>query len=189
MNCECPMRVLLVEDHRDIAANIADYLVAAGHTLAVAHDGAAGLRDALAGDFEVLVLDLMLPQLGGLELCRRLRAAGSMVPVLMLTALDAVPDKLAGFQAGADDYLVKPFALAELAVRLEALARRRAQTAAPRLLQVGELCYDLEALQASRAGVPIALNPSTRRILELLMRQTHRVVSRAELKRELWGEA
>jgi DNA-binding response OmpR family regulator len=182
------LRLLLVEDHRDIAANIADYFGALGHSVELAGDGAEGLQLAESGSHDVVLLDLMLPQLDGLELCRRLRGAGCDVPVLMLTALDALPDKVAGFEAGADDYLAKPFALAELKLRVEALTRRHRAAPSPRVLRVGELSYDPGALHASRGGVPIVLNPTTRRLLELLMRQTHRVVSRAELMRGLWGE-
>lgn len=182
------LRLLVVEDHRDLAANISDYLGTAGHAVKLTYDGAAGLKVALSEEFDALVLDLMLPRMGGLEICQRLRSAGKQVPVLMLTALDSVPDKVRGFETGADDYLVKPFALAELKVRLEALARRGGGNPGTGL-QVADLRYDTVGLHATRGGVAIALNPSTRKILELLMRQTHRVVTRPELKQALWGEA
>ncbi len=182
------MRLLLVEDHRDIAANIGDYLGAAGHEVAFAYDGAAGLHRAEREPFDVIVLDRMLPQLDGVELCWRLRRTGKTVPVLMLTALDTLPDKIAGFGAGADDYLVKPFELAELLLRLEALTRRGNPLPA-RQLHLGTLVYDLQTLQASRAGKALALNPTLRIILEVLLRQAPDVVSRAELKQALWGDA
>ena len=179
------MRVLVVEDHRPIAANIGDYLSALGHRVELAGNGQKGLELALREDFDVVVLDRMLPRLSGDDLCRRLRQEGRKIPVLMLTALNATDDKVAGFEAGADDYLVKPFALAELKVRLEALVRRtRPQTA---ILQVADLIYDGHTMQAQRAGRAVVLNPTTRKLLELLMRNAHRVVPRAELERLLWG--
>ena len=180
------MRILLIEDHRDIAANIAEYFEAKGDSVQIAADGLVGLRLAEQADHDVIVLDLMLPELDGLSVCRRLRDDSKLrAPVLMLTAKDLLTDKVAGFEAGADDYLVKPFSLVELAARLKALARRNG--AASRVLSVGDLRFDLDTLQATRAGRAIKLNPSTRRILGILMQNTHRVVTREELERELWG--
>lgn len=119
------LHVLLIEDEHDIAANIWDFLERRGHVVDHCADGASGLARALRGGFDVVVLDLGLPRLDGLALCRRLREAGHGVPVLMLTARDTLDDKLRGFAEGADDYLVKPFALPELEVRLRALVRHR----------------------------------------------------------------
>lgn len=182
------MRILVVEDHPDLAGNIGAYLAAKGHEVDYAADGAAGLRLALAQPYDAIVLDRMLPRLDGATLCRRLRQEGrSPVPVLMLTALDATADKLAGFEAGADDYLVKPFALAELLARLEALHRRARGQVGQAVLQVGDLRYDPQTLAAERAGRPIALSPALRKLLEHLMRETHRVVPRVELETVLWG--
>src|SRR5882724_3531080 len=119
------MRILLIEDHRDIAANIADYFGAKGDTVAIAAEGTSGLQMARQQSFDVIVLDVMLPGLDGLSVCRQLRAnGGNHTPLLMLTAKDLLSDKIAGFEAGADDYLVKPFSLLELAARLYALLRR-----------------------------------------------------------------
>ena len=179
------MRVLVVEDHRPIAANIGDYLSALGHRVELAGSGQKGLELAMREDFDVMVLDRMLPRMSGDDVCRRLRKEGRRLPVLMLTALDATDDKVAGFEAGADDYLVKPFALAELKVRLEALVRRTRP--ATLSLQVGDLVYDVHTMQAQRAGRAVVLNPTTRKLLELLLRNSHRVVPRAELERLLWG--
>jgi DNA-binding response OmpR family regulator len=183
------MRILLIEDHRDIAANIAEYCEAKGDSVHIATDGITGLELAREGEHDVVVLDLMLPGLDGLSVCQHLRAAGVQTPVLMLTAKDLLDDKVAGFEAGADDYLIKPFSLVELAARLKALVRRQTTSTVPtqRSLSVADLQFDTDTLQASRAGQPIKLNPSTRRILSVLMQNTHRVVTREELEKELWG--
>ena len=183
------MNVLLIEDHKDIAANIAEYFEARGNQVAHALDGEAGLGMAQRDDYDAIVLDLMLPGIDGLSVCRQLRATSSdRVPILMLTAKDLVADKVEGFEAGADDYLVKPFSLAELDVRLKALIRRSRPAEVRRTLNVGDLKFDLDTLEAERAGVAIKLNPTTRRILVVLMQNANRVVTRAELEKELWGE-
>jgi DNA-binding response OmpR family regulator len=183
------MRLLLIEDHRDIAANIAEFFEARGDAIEHALDGENGLQMALADSYDAIVLDLMLPGLDGLSLCRQLRHAGhTRVPVLMLTAKDLLADKIEGFEAGADDYLVKPFSLAELDARLKALVRRASVPEAPRVLGVGDLRFDLDTLEAERGGERLKLNPTTRRILIVLLQNSHRVVTRAELERELWGD-
>jgi DNA-binding response OmpR family regulator len=184
------MHILLVEDHQDIAENIADYFEAHGDGVEWATDGVQGLALARAGKHDVIVLDLMLPGLNGIELCRRLRADSQFsTPILMLTAKDLLSDKVAGFDAGADDYLIKPFSLLELAVRLKALTRRRTPTPQARsLIEVAGLKFDLNTLNAERDGQSIKLNPTTRRLLAVLMQNTHRVVTRDELEHTLWGE-
>lgn len=183
------MRLLLIEDHTDIAANIAEYFEAKGDEVALAGDGETGLQMALEQTFDALVLDLLLPGMDGLTLCRNLRQAGrTRIPVLMLTAKDLLADKIEGFEAGADDYLVKPFSLAELDARLKALVRRASPPDTSRVLSVGDLRFDLNTLEAERAGAAIKLNPTTRRILTVLMQNANRVVTRAELERELWGD-
>jgi DNA-binding response OmpR family regulator len=183
------MRILLIEDHRDIAANIAEYFGVKGDTVLMANDGITGLQLARSGDFDVIVLDLMLPGLDGLSVCRELRAIANLhIPILMLTAKDLLNDKIAGFEAGADDYLVKPFSLLELGARLTALVRRSQSTLpAQDSLVVGDLKFDLRTLEANRAGQNVKLNPTTRRILALMMQNTHRVVTREELENALWG--
>jgi len=185
-----PMRLLLIEDHHDIAANIAESFQARGGVVVEhATDGEAGLQMALGRPYDAIVLDLMLPRLDGLSLCRRLRQAGhTRVPVLMLTAKDLLADKIEGFEAGADDYLVKPFSLAELDVRIRALVRRASLPESTRVLSVGDLSFDLDTLEAERGGEPLKLNPTTRRLLVLLLQNANRVVTRAELERELWGD-
>lgn len=180
------MKILIVEDNRDIAANIADYFESRGHEMDFADDGLRGRELALDGDHDVIVLDLMLPRLDGLSLCRQLRDQhGLSTPVLMLTARDQLDDKLEGFGAGADDYLVKPFSLPELEVRLNALVRRAAQ-GHDRELTVADLTFNTDTLEVRRKGQVLDINPTQRRILELLMRQSPGVVSRGQIERQVW---
>ncbi|MGE3532280.1 MAG: response regulator transcription factor [Steroidobacteraceae bacterium] len=184
------MRILLVEDHQDIAENIGDYFAARGDVIAHASDGLQGLNLARQQTYDVIVLDLMLPGMDGLELCRRLRGELALqTPILMLTAKDTLSDKVTGFDVGADDYLVKPFSLVELGMRLKALTRRHAPPAPPASLTVSDLKFDLNTLEAERAGQPIKLNPTTRRLLSILIQNTHRVVTREELEKAVWGDA
>jgi DNA-binding response OmpR family regulator len=183
------MRILVVEDHRDIAENIGDYLAPKGHEIDYAADGITGLHLAVTNDYDVIVLDLMLPALDGLEVCRKLREeAKKNTPVLMLTARDQLDNKVQGFKAGADDYLIKPFALKELEVRVEALRRRAGGPAATRVLKVADLEFDPDTQTVRRAGQRLDLNPSLRTLLGVLMGNTHRVVRRAELEAALWGD-
>jgi DNA-binding response OmpR family regulator len=180
------VRILLIEDNADVRANLAEQLERAGHEVDVALDGRSGLLLALAGDHDVLVLDLGLPRLDGLEVCRKLRAAKGAKPlVLMLTARDTLEDKLEGFAAGADDYLVKPFEGAELLVRLAALARRSTRQD-PLVLVVEDLRYDTGTLRVERAGRALALNRVGLRILRELMAASPRVVTRQQLEQVLW---
>ncbi|HEY0964106.1 MAG TPA: response regulator transcription factor [Pseudomonadales bacterium] len=183
------MRILIVEDNRDIAENIADFLEPKGHELDFAADGVTGLHLAVTRRFDAIVLDLNLPGIDGITLCRKLRREAHVAtPVLMLTARDQLDDKLDGFEAGADDYLVKPFSVKELEVRLHALVKRGG-VAGNRVLHAGDLEYNLDTLQAKRAGKLLDLNPIQRKLLELLLQNTHRVVSREELERHIWGDA
>jgi DNA-binding response OmpR family regulator len=187
------MRILLVEDHQDIAENISDYFEAHGDHVEHVSNGVAGLQLAKSQHYDVIVLDLMLPGMDGISLCRKLREEAQIhTPVLMLTAKDMLSDKAAGFEAGADDYLIKPFSLLELGLRLRALARRPAAittsaTGTPHHIIIGDLKFDLDALTAERAGQAIKLNPTTRRLLAILMQNSHRVVTREELEQSLWG--
>lgn len=182
------MKILVIEDNRDIAANIADYLEPRGHVLDFAATGPHGLQLALQEHYDVIVLDIMLPGFNGMVLCRRLREEGrSDVPVLMLTARDQLDDKLEGFQAGTDDYLVKPFSVKELEVRLQALIKRGTRQES-RGLKVADLQYDPQTLVATRDGRVLELNPMQRKLLELLMNNAHRVVTREELERHIWGD-
>jgi DNA-binding response OmpR family regulator len=183
------LRVLVIEDNADLAAMIGDYLEAHGHHPDFAADGATGLRLALAQQYDVIVLDRALPRLDGLEACRQLRARGCGTPVLMLTARDTTQDKVTGLAAGADDYLVKPFELAEVEARLQALHRRASGRQAHALLRVGDLEYDPGAMEARRDGRALTLNPTSRKLLEFLMRETGRIVPREELEYLIWGDA
>ena len=182
------MRILVIEDHRDIASAICDYLEARGHAVDVAHDGVAGLHFAVVNDYDAVVLDLGLPGIDGLDVARQLRkTARKTTPIIMLTARDTIGDKLAGFGSGADDYLVKPFELAELEARLTAIRRRTIPGGERERLQVSNLEYDVPTRHVTRAGKLIRLTPIEQRLLLFLMRNSHRVVTRAELEQELWG--
>ena len=181
------LRVLIVEDQPDVAANIWDFLERRGYVVDHAADGASGLSRALAGEADVVVLDLGLPRLDGLDLCRRLRQAGRGVPVLMLTARDTLDDKLRGFAEGADDYMVKPFALKELEARIQAV-HRRGRPPASQSLTVGNLAYDPASMLASRGGTSIALTRTQSCLLEALLRAHPAVVSHQALMRAVWGE-
>ena len=181
------MRILLIEDQRDIAANIWDYLEFRGFVMDHAADGITGQRMALDGGYDVVILDLGLPKLDGLDLCRNLRAAGRDTPVLMLTARDTLDDKLAGFARGADDYLVKPFAMAELEARVRAL-HRRGRLQHGDLLRVADLTLDPIELQVERAGQKLTLTRAGFVLLDTLMRQSPHVVRHSDLVHALWGE-
>lgn len=182
------MHILLVEDHQDIAENISDYFIAKGDQVTHASDGLQGLALARASQHDVIILDVMLPGMNGIELCRRLRSTENVAtPILMLTARDLLSDKVTGFDAGADDYLVKPFSLVELAMRLKALTRRHVPANVATSVTVSDLRFDLHTLEAERAGQAIKLNPTTRRLLSILIQNQHRVVTRAELEHAIWG--
>lgn len=182
------LHVLVVEDHAPLRAQIAGLLREAGHRVDEAADGRLALADALQTPPDVLVLDLGLPGLGGLALCRQLRERATQpVPVLMLTARDTLPDKLEGFAAGADDYLVKPFAAEELLARVLALARR-AGAAQDYRLQLGPLALDRRSHEAWRDGQRLALPPTAFAILRLLAEAWPRALTRSELIRRLWDD-
>lgn len=186
---DTPLRVLIIEDNPDLAANLVDFLEARGHLADVAGDGIAGLRMAARHAFDVIILDLVLPGLDGLSLCRRLREEiGKTTPVLMLTARDAIDDKIAGLQAGADDYVVKPFVLREVEARIKALARRGRDTGGQRRLEIGDLVFDTGTFRVERAGRAIELPPIPLQLLEVLMRESPRVLSREALERAVWGD-
>ena len=188
MNPPNLLRVLLVEDHMGLAANICDYLGEEQYELDHAADGLTALHLLATQRYDVVVLDVMLPGVDGFTLCRRLREdLLCTVPVLLLTARDSVEDKTEGFAAGADDYLVKPFAMKELELRLHALHRRVLGRQA--LVVVGPLRYDLGQQRAWLDAQPLDLPPSALRILEILMHAWPRLVRHEELSRALWGDA
>jgi len=183
-----PIRALIVEDNRDICENIAAYLERHGYILDFAYDGISAMHLALTNPFDVIVLDLMLPGMDGLRFCQKLRVdAGIETPVLMLTARDTLDDKLKGFEAGADDYLVKPFALQELHARLQALYKR-GQRKTDNLLTVGDLTMNRSTLQVHRAGRHIDLSPACMKLLQRLMEKAPSVVSRDDLEMLLWAD-
>lgn len=185
---QAAMKVLVVEDHPDIAANVGDYLSARGHIADYAIDGITGLRLALTGNHDVIVLDIMLPRMNGLDVCRKMREAEVTTPVLMLTARDTVPDTLEGFRAGTDDYMTKPFSLQELEVRLQALVRRARPRTAAQVLRVGDLELNLGTLVARRADRELELNPASLKILREFMQNSPNVVSKERLELILWGD-
>ena len=183
------MRLLVIEDNRSLVANLFDYFEARGHVLDAAPDGITGLHLATTQAYDVIILDWMLPRMEGNEVLRRLReGVASSVPVIMLTARDELPDKIAGFRAGADDYLTKPFALPELEVRLEALLARASGRQRSKLLEVEDLRLDLTTLEASRGGQPLHLYPACRKLLEVLMQASPAAVTRERLEQAVWGE-
>ncbi|HBK57513.1 MAG TPA: DNA-binding response regulator [Xanthomonadales bacterium] len=182
--------VLLVEDNRNIAEMVTEYLESRGFGVDYAADGMDGYRLASSNGYDAVVLDLMLPRLDGIEVCRRLRNdSKKATPVLMLTARDTLQDKVTGLDAGADDYLVKPFALQELEARLRALIRRERRQVSAELLKVADLTLDTASLRAIRAGQELQLSPIGLRLLTILMRESPRVVSRRDIEREIWGDA
>lgn len=181
------IQLLIIEDNPDIVENLTDFLESKGYILDFAMDGIGGLHLALTRDYDVIVLDLMLPGMDGITLCQKLRQeADKQVPVIMLTARDTLDDKLLGFESGADDYLVKPFALKELDVRIKALAKRRAVE--NKVLSFADLRMDLGTFEVSRQGEKIDLNNTCVAILKLLMESAPNVVSRKELENNLWGD-
>jgi DNA-binding response OmpR family regulator len=182
--------VLLVEDTREIAETVGEYLEKFGYSVDYAPDGASGLHLATKNSYDVIILDIMLPGMDGLTLCRRLRDdVKNSTPILMLTARDTLDDKLQGLDAGADDYLVKPFALRELGARIYALIRRERREVASQILSVGDLTLDTATLEVTRAGKNIVVTPIGLQILTILMRESPRVVTRQAIEREVWGDA
>jgi DNA-binding response OmpR family regulator len=184
------MRILIIEDNKDILANLYGFLEPKGYVLDSAINGYGGLALAAEHEYDAVVLDVMLPGLNGLELCRKLRGElGKATPVLMLTARDTVEDKVAGFESGADDYLVKPFSLVELEIRLRALVRRaRGVQAGATVLQFGGVSFDTDTYEVRRDGRPLALTRTGYTILKCLMKEAPRVVTRDTLEHEVWGD-
>lgn len=181
--------ILLVEDNRQIAEAVGEFLETRGYSVDYAADGPSGLHLAVASSYDVIVLDLMLPGLDGLEVCRKLRHdAKKSTPVLMLTARDTLEDKLIGLEAGADDYLVKPFEVRELEARLRALIRRDRRQVSAEVLAVGDMTLDTATLRLTRAGQELTVSPIGLKLLAILMRESPRVVSRRDIEREIWGD-
>jgi DNA-binding response OmpR family regulator len=172
-----------------MSENLLDYFSVRGHSADAALDGLTAWRLATTHTYDAILLDRMLPGMDGLTLCRKLRQeAGCSLPILMLTARDTLEDKIAGLESGADDYLIKPFALREVEARLRALVRRAEGRVGQTRLQVADLVMDLSTLQVQRAGQFLSLTPIPLRLLEALLRASPRVVPRSELEHLIWGD-
>ena len=181
------MHILVVEDEKRLANLVRRALEEEGHVVDVSHDGAEALEMAQATNYDLLVLDLMLPHLDGVEVCRRLRGDGKDTRILMLTARDAVDDRVHGLEAGADDYLIKPFSFAELLARVKALARRQVQPQAEQELRAGDLVLDLGRREARRGDTVIELTAKEFQLLEFLMRNAGNVLTRTQILDHVWG--
>ena len=179
------MRILIVEDEKKMAGVLKKGLEAENHCVSLAFDGRSGLELASTMEFDVVVLDLMLPGIDGFEIARRLRRCNNQTPILMLTARDAVPDVVKGLDSGADDYLTKPFPFEVFLARLRSVARR-GSTPRPTVLQVGDLVLDPATRHVIRGDSEIRLTPTEFRLLELLMRRAGRVVSRNAIVQAVW---
>jgi len=179
-------RVLLIEDEQKIADFVRRGLTLEGYRVDVAHDGETGLDLAVRNSPALIILDIMLPGLNGLEVCRALRGADLQTPILMLTAKDSVPDRVAGLDSGADDYLIKPFAFDELMARVRALLRRRA-AAEEEVLEFGDLTLNTSTREVWRGGRPIKLTAKEFDVLELFLRHPRQVLTRDILYERIWG--
>lgn len=181
------MRILLVEDNADLAASIVDYLEMQGHSCDLAFNGEAGLTAALANPYDFYIFDIAMPKMDGLQLCELLRTKyNHHTPILFLTARDTLDDKLAGFSAGADDYLVKPFELSELAVRLQAIYKRF--TGINTALQLNDLSVNLKTEEVFVGNDRITLSPNTYKLLVILLQRSPELVLRQELEHLVWGD-
>lgn len=181
------MAILVVEDNKEILTNILDYLSLQGYTLDCAEDGLTALHLLSTQSYDLVILDVMLPGVDGYQICQKLRQELKLhTPVIMLTARDTLNDRLEGFRMGVDDYVVKPFALSELAARVEALLRR-SQVKGQDILQIADLKFDRSLIEVSRNGQPIKLSRATLKLLETLMLHSPGVVRRTDLEQALWG--
>ena len=182
--------ILLVEDNRSLSEMVGEFLESKGFGVDYAGDGMDGYRLATENSYDVIVLDLMLPRMDGIEVCRKLRTeAKKSTPVLMLTARDTLDDKIRGLEAGGDDYLVKPFAIQELEARVRALIRRDRRQVSAEVLRIADLVLDTASLRVTRAGQELQLSPIGLRLLTILMRESPRVVTRRDIEREIWGDS
>lgn len=186
---QAELSILLIEDHTDIAEMVIAYLENRGFTVDYAADGVTGLHLAVSNDYDAIVLDLTLPGMDGLNVCSKLRSeARKDTPVIMLTARDTLDDKVTGLETGADDYLIKPFAIKELEARLFSLIRRGRGEVSRELLRIADLTVDTSTLSVERDGTPLTLTPISLKILTVLMRASPSVVSRRDLERQVWGD-
>lgn len=182
-------QILLIEDNHDIADMVCDYLEGCGYVLDHAGDGITGLHLAVSNEYDMIILDLMLPGLDGIDLLEKIRKeARKAVPVLILTARDTLDDKLLGLDAGADDYMVKPFEIKELEARVMAMIRRQRGLVSPESLQIADLVFNIGTMEVKRDGTLLHLTPIGSKILKILMQASPRVVSRREIERQVWGD-
>ncbi|HIJ85630.1 MAG TPA: response regulator transcription factor [Magnetococcales bacterium] len=182
------MRILIVDDNQDMVANLVDFLESKGHTAEVAWDGFSGLHLAMTQTYDAILLDLILPGMDGFSLCQALRGEGGKdTPILMMTALAALDDKIRGLDLGADDYVVKPFALVEVETRLRALVRRAYGKTVNQSLRVGDLIFNPDTHTLFRGGKALSLSPIPMKILEILMRHYPAMVQRKDLESAIWG--
>lgn len=177
---------LLVEDNVSLAQTVIEYFDLEGINCDYASNGSQGIELALLNDYQVILLDINLPRINGLEVCEMIRKQGVDIPVMMLTARDSLEDKLAGFDAGTDDYLVKPFELSELVARVKALFNRRSLHSMK--LEVGPLVMDLSLKTVCREGQKLKLTPTCWKLLEILMRESPNLVSREKMQNTIWNE-
>lgn len=181
--------LLIVEDDRDLASNLIDFLEVYGYVADYASDGISALALAEENEYDLIVLDLSLPRMDGLRVCRQLRETlRTKVPIVVLTAKDEIETKIAAFDIGADDYVVKPAALREIEARIRSLIRRARGAQDSTLFEVGDLRFDAGSMRIERAGQPISLAPVPARILLVLMRHSPNVVHRLAISREIWGD-
>ena len=189
MSTEAKSAVLLIEDHKDIAEMVTGYLENRGFDVDYAADGVTGLHLAVSNSYDAIILDLMLPGMDGIDICHKLRTeARRDTPVIMLTARDTLDDKITGLETGADDYLVKPFAIKELEARVRSIIRRHKGEVSKEILTIGDLTVDTATLSVKRAGQSLNTTPIGFKILTVLMRASPAVVSRRELERQVWGD-
>lgn len=181
------MRLLLVEDDSRVSCFIRKGLEAERYQVESAADGLRGIEMGLSGIYDLILMDIILPDENGIEACRRLREKGIRTPIMMITARDSVEEKVRGLEAGADDYLTKPFAFEELLARVRALLRRPEELELEPVYKVGDLSLDRSAHEVSRAGRPVDLTPTEFALLELLMRHPGRVLSRTIIEEQVWG--
>lgn len=180
-------RILIIEDEPTIIEFLRTGLAYEGYQIVVAPDGNTGFSVASGEDFDLIILDIMLPDMDGFEICRKLRARGNDVPVIMLTARREISDRVTGLDLGADDYVTKPFSFAELLARIRALLRRQGKQSEPHLIQAADLLLDTESHVVTQAGRVIHLTPIEFTLLELFMRHPRRVFTRETLLNRIWG--
>jgi two-component system, OmpR family, copper resistance phosphate regulon response regulator CusR len=181
------MRLLLIEDDKKVAAFIRNGLTEQSYTVDVASDGLTGEHMAKDNEYDALIIDVMLPRKSGFAVTKAIRSFNTLVPILMLTALDATEDKLQGFDAGADDYLVKPFEFRELLARIRALLRRRVDDGSSALLEISDLKLDIRTHSVTRGGRKIELTAKEYALLEYFLRNRGRLISRAEIAEHVWN--